>query len=144
MVIGVNGAAERGCGERGEHLVHVHVRTCARSGLVHVNRKLCVVLARNHFVGRGRNGLSNVAVEHTEFGVGKGGRFFDLCEGRDVRRLQGRTRNRKVLDGTLGLSCVQGVLRYTHLTHGVVLDAELFVGGHVRETFPMTDWMPLQ
>ena len=56
-------------GERGDHLVRVHVRRGAGAGLEDVDRKLVVELARRDPVGGGGDALSLLGVEQPELGV---------------------------------------------------------------------------
>ena len=85
-------------GERGDHLVRVHVRGRARAGLEDVDRELVVELARGDPVAGGGDPLGLLGVEEAELGVRARGRRLDPSEpagdgGRD--RLAG---DRKVLD----------------------------------------------
>ena len=54
---------------------------------------------------------------------------LDQTEGRDQRRVDRDAGDREVLDRSLGLGLVEGGGRHPHLAHGVVLDAEVVVGG---------------
>ena len=56
-------------GERGDHLVRVHVRGGARPGLEDVDRELVIVLAGRDCVAAGGDPLSQVGVELAELGV---------------------------------------------------------------------------
>src|SRR5690606_20168568 len=116
-----------GCQVR-QHLVHVHVRRGARTGLVHVDRELPVVLAGDDLVGGLGDRVGDVAVESAEVLVRERRRLLDAGERGDLRGLEAHARDREVLHRTLGLSAVQRVHGYTHFTHGVVLDAVLLLG----------------
>ncbi len=74
-------------GERGDHLVRVHVRGRARAGLEDVDRELVVELARRDPGRGGRDPLRLVAVEQAEVGVRARGGALDAAEpARDRRR----------------------------------------------------------
>ena len=70
----------------------------------------------------------DVGVEHPEVGVDARGCALDRRERGDERPLDGRARDREVLDGALGLRPPLGPGRDPHLPHGVVLDAVLRAG----------------
>ena len=76
VVVGVDVVA----GQRGDHLVGVHVRRRARAGLEDVDRKLVVELARRDAVGRGRDALGLVGVEQAELGVDASGGGLDPAQ----------------------------------------------------------------
>jgi len=80
------GAKARGR-KRGEHLVHVHVRRGARSGLVGVDRKLVVVVAADEFVGRVGDGRCDASVQNPQRTVDDGRGLLDAREGDDLGRL---------------------------------------------------------
>ena len=73
-------------GERGEHLVRVHVRGGARAGLEDVDRELVVELARGDLLGRGGDPLGLVGVEQPELGVHAGGSALDAARASGRRR----------------------------------------------------------
>ena len=125
VVIGVHGRAEQSRRERREHLVHVHVRRGAAAGLVGVDRELLVVLAGDQAVGGASDGVGDGGVQDAEFLVHERGGALDSGERDDLGRLQPGTRDREVLDGTLRLRTIQRGDRHEHLTHRVVLHAEL-------------------
>ncbi len=56
-------------GERGDHLVRVHVRARARAGLEDVDRELVVVLALGDRIAGGGNPLRLLGIEQPERGV---------------------------------------------------------------------------
>ncbi len=75
--------------ERGEHLVHVHVRRRARPGLEDVDRELVVVAAAAHFGGGVVDGLGHVLVDHAEPSVDGRARALDRGQRGDQRRSSG-------------------------------------------------------
>ncbi len=76
VVVGVDALA----GQRGDHLVGVHVRRGAGAGLEDVDRELVVQLAAGDAVGGGSDPVGLVAVEQAEVGVHVGGGALDPAE----------------------------------------------------------------
>jgi hypothetical protein len=113
VVVGVH----VGSGECRDHLVGVHVRRGARTGLEHVDGELGVVLAGGDGVGGSSDALGDVGIEQTEFGVHPGRRGLDAPEpsghlGRD--RFAG---HREVVNRLAGL----GTPQFVRLGHEVNL-----------------------
>ena len=98
------------------------------AGLEDVDREVLVPLAAGH----ARRGLGDrvgdLAVEHAEVGVDRGGRALDGGQGADQLPLDGGAGDREVLDGPLGLRPPLGPRRDADLAHGVVLDAVVRAG----------------
>jgi hypothetical protein len=99
VVVGVDAVA----GDRGDHLVGVHVRRRAGAGLEDVDRELVVELAVRDPVAGCGDAVGLVLVEEAQIGVGPGGCGLDPAEpARNVARdrLAGHL---EVLDRLLGL-----------------------------------------
>ncbi len=126
---GCTGRAELRRCERGQHLVHVHVRAGARPGLVGVDRELAVVVAGDELVGGDDDRVGDGSVDDAELFVDDRGGPLDAGEGDDLRGLEPGSGDREVLDGALRLRSVQRGRGDAHLAHGVVLDAEVLAGG---------------
>ena len=75
----------RAGGERGEHLVHVHVGAGARAGLEDVDRELVVVLAADDLVGGAADRLGHVLVDDAELGVDAAAAAFTRASARRAR-----------------------------------------------------------
>jgi hypothetical protein len=110
MVVGVDGrfpaahAGQHFIGAPGDHLVGVHVRLGARSGLPDDQRELVVEVASSHF-GRGLlDRLGEVGVEPADARIHPRRRLFDEAQGMDdfQRHLLARA-EREVADRPLGL-----------------------------------------
>ena len=91
-----------------------------------------MVVAGDDLVGRGDDRVGDVGRDDAELLVDDRGGALDAGEGDDLRRLEAGSGDREVLDSALGLGPVQRGRRNLHLTHRVVLDAELLVGGAQR------------
>ena len=89
VVVRVHRAAERLGGKGRDHLVGVHVRRRARTGLEHVHREVVVEPAVRDGVGRLLDRGGHVGVEHAELAVGVGGRRLDAGQGGDVAGVEG-------------------------------------------------------
>ncbi|CAB4572038.1 unannotated protein [freshwater metagenome] len=122
MVVRVNIQTRGSASESREHLVHVHVRGGARACLVGVNGELVVVVARNDGLCGADDCFCGRGIKNSEFGVDQGCGSLYLGEGHNLGWLKSATRNREVLDRTLRLGAIEGVLGNSNLTHGVVFD----------------------
>jgi hypothetical protein len=98
-------------GERGDHLVRVHVRRRAGAGLEDVDRELVVELACGDSVGGGRDPLGLVRVEQAELGVDAGGSALDPPEPPGDGDRDRLARNREVGHGLAGLRAPELALR---------------------------------
>ena len=114
--------------QRGQDLVGVHVRRGSRAGLEHVDGEVSVEFTGDDLICGVLDGGGAGFVEHTELEVGLRRSLLHLCQRGDVSGFESLARDREVLDGTLGLCAVEGVLGDFDLTHGVVFDAKFF--GH--------------
>ena len=131
--LGCTGRPQLAGGERGDHLVGVHVRRRAGSGLEDVDRELVVVAGRPRPAPRPRRDrLGQILVENAELGVDLRRGPLDLGQRPDVRRLQATPGDREVLHGPLRLGPPQRVRRDPDLAHRVAFDAvATVVGSHV-------------
>ena len=73
-------SAERFVGEVGDHLVHIHVRLRARTGLPDFEREFAVVFARRNLRRRGGDRLRQRPAQQTEFRIGQRGGMLDEAE----------------------------------------------------------------
>ena len=94
MVVGVSLVA----GERGDHLVGVHVRGRSRAGLEGIDRELVVVLALGDLVAGTGDALGEVGVQQAQLGVHARGRGLDAPEPVDDLVVHRVARDREVLD----------------------------------------------
>ena len=122
-------------GQRGEHLVDVHVGAGARPGLEDVDREGVVVCAADDLVGACTDGLGLLLVDDPELGVDPRCGLLHPGHRHDVRGLQGGAADREVLHRPLRLRAPQGVLGHFDVAHAVVLGAGLplvgwLLGGH--------------
>ena len=130
-------------GERGEHLVHVHVRrgAASRSGR---RRPGTGRGAARRSAGRRPSAIASaiVAVEDAELAVDDGGRPLDAGERHDLRRLEPGARDREVLDRALRLGAVEAPYAGTRTSPIVSCSmrysaASMVVGrGHVVVVLP--------
>jgi hypothetical protein len=81
-------AAQQLAGAVGQHLVDVHVGLRARAGLPHHQRELARVLAGQHLIGGGVDGLGLLGIQQTQRMVDRGRGLLDLRQrGNDLARL---------------------------------------------------------
>ena len=103
----------------GNHLVGVHVRRGAGTGLKNVHRELRIQFSIDHFLGCFLDGLGNVPGQETETGIGRGGKFLDEPQRPNKFSWKAQLTDRKVLDGTGGLRAVVGIRRHLHRAHRI-------------------------
>ena len=133
MVVGVHGlvGGQAGAGDFvgavGQHLVHVHVRLCARAGLPHHQRELAMELACQHIIGGLHNQSGLFFLDATQASIGLGGSLFHQSHGVDQRLRQGFATDFEVIAAALGLRAPVGIGGYFHIAHGVVFGTG---GGH--------------
>ncbi|MNQ75696.1 hypothetical protein D3C85_905000 [compost metagenome] len=96
-------AAEQLAGAVRQHLVEVHVGLGAGAGLPDHQRKLGVVLATQHLVGGGHDGLGLACGEQPLGVVDPGAGGLDAGEGVDELKRLALTRDVEVVQGALGL-----------------------------------------
>ena len=130
VVVGVHGHAV-GRRDAGDHLVGVHVRAGARTGLEHVDRELVVVLAVGDLGGGGDDRVGLLRRQQAEVLVHLRAGALEQAERADLGALQAAARDREVLHGTLGLGAPQRLDGHPDLAHGVVLDAVFGLGSRV-------------
>ena len=91
VVVGVDGAfaaalaGQTLVGDRGQHLVHVHVGLRARSGLPDFQRELFGPFAGENLVGGGDNRVGEFGRQQAEVAVDAGRGFLDQNERREQR-----------------------------------------------------------
>ena len=122
---GWTGRPSRSVARRGEHLVGVHVRRGAGTGLEDVDRELVGMPTVGDLGGRGRDGLRDVVRDHAELGVDLRGRPLDRGQGGDQAGVDADAADREVLHRPLRLRPPLGGRGDPYLTHRVVLDPEL-------------------
>ena len=112
-------AAQSFAGDIRDHLVRVHVRLRARSGLPHGEGELRVQLACGHGLRRILDRIGEHRVEHTELAIGARRRLFDDAERMDdlVRHLF--LADREVLEAALGLRPPEAVGGHFDRAHAV-------------------------
>ena len=147
MIVGVNLAvhpalaAEQFAGAVGDHFVQIHVGLRAAAGLPDDERKLVVVLAGDHFVGRGDDRLAHGGVfELPEVEVDLGRRALDLGQGVDQRQRHAIGADLEVLERALSLSTPEAVGRNFHLAHRVGFNARLGCHRFPRLGLPRVYW----
>ena len=111
------------CCPGGDHLVGIHVRRCAGSGLEHVERELLVPIAVRDLEGRQVNGMGDLCIKQPEAGVHFGGNGLDEPQRADEIAGKADPAHGKVLDGTGGLGAVEGGAGDGHFAHAVAFDA---------------------
>ncbi len=121
----MHGGAERLAGQGGQHLVHVHVRRGARAGLVDVDGKLVVPLARRHLASRLDDGVGDRLVNDLGAPVLGRHRALDVSQSGNQQALDTQPRDGKVVHSPLRLSLPFGLGGNLHIAHGVVLDPVL-------------------
>ncbi len=132
VVVGVNGLFRADDATReldravGDHLVGVHVRLRAGTGLEHDQRKLGVELAVDHFLRRALDQCRLVAIELAERRVGARRAFLQQTERADHRPapLEAAHTDREIVDRALRLRAPQVLCGDAHFAERVLLDAE--------------------
>jgi hypothetical protein len=125
VVVRVHRAAETLLGQRGDHLVGVHVGRGARAGLEDVDRELVVPLSLGDVGGGLRDGLRHVGVEHAQLAVHLRGHGLDQTERRYVGRFEPAPGYREVLHSPLCLRSPLGRRRDSYFAHRVMFDPEI-------------------
>jgi hypothetical protein len=125
LVVRVHRPSEALAGEVGDDLVHVHVGGRAGAGLEDVDGELVVPFAFGHLGRRVVDGVVDVLREHAQAVVHARRRPLDRGERADERPLDPEPGDREVVDRPLGLGTPARPRRHSHLSHGVVLGAEL-------------------
>ncbi len=128
-----------GRGDGRDHLVGVHVRAGARTGLEDVDGELVVVQAVGDLTGGRDDRVGLLRRQQAEVLVHLRARALEQAECADLGALERPERDREVLHRALGLRAPQRVDRHPHFAHGVVLDAvsgffcviDSAVGGHL-------------
>ena len=123
VIVRVHCAAQVPAGERGDHLVGIHVAAGARAGLKHIEGECRIVSAGRHFRRCRLHRRGNVRRQQTQPAVGARRSLFDQAEGADEGARQGLSADRKVIDRALGLRAPQRLCRHLQFTHAVVLHA---------------------
>ena len=128
VVVGMHGTglAEFFRRERGQHLVHVHVRRRTRARLKDIDRELLVPESLGHLSRSRRNGVGDALVDARDIAqarVDSRGFALDHRQSSDEPALDRKSRDREVLDGALCLCAPLRVGRNSHVPHRVVLDA---------------------
>ncbi len=100
----------------------------AGARLVHVDDELIAELAGEHFVGRGHDGMADVAGQVIRGRVGRRRRFLDEDGGRHELVGCAKAADRKVLGGALGLDPVVRVGRNVVLAQRIALAANVALG----------------
>ena len=116
-------AAEELAGPIRQHLVHVHVGLRAAARLPHRERKLAIVLARDHLVGRLDDGLGLLGVEQLQVEVHLRSRPLHPRERLDQLRRHLLGADLEVEQRALRLGAPQPVGRDLDGAEGVLLDA---------------------
>ncbi len=111
----------------GEHLVHVHVGLRAGARLPDHERKLPVVLAGEHLVRRGGDGVRLVRGERLQLGVHQRAGALDPRERADQLDRHALAGDAEVLERALRLRAPELVGGNADVSEGIVLDA---VVGH--------------
>jgi hypothetical protein len=108
----------------GDHLVGVHVRLRARSGLEHHQRKLAVPMAVDDLLGRAIDEARLVRGQHGELRVRTCRRLLDDAERAHHRppEAEARDPDRKIVDRALRLRAPQALGRHRHFAERVLLD----------------------
>ncbi len=119
------GRGEADLGEAGDHLVRVHVRGGAGSGLEDVEGKMIVVPPLRHLGGRGGDRFRHRGGEEGEFAVRLGGRTLHQAERVQERGGEFEPAHAEILHGALGLGAPEGLRRHAHPAHRIAFDSRL-------------------
>ena len=122
-------AAQQLAGAVGQHLVDVHIGLRARAGLPHHQREFARVLAGQHLIGGGVDGLGLLGIQQTQGMVHRGRCLLHLRQrGNDLARLLFAA-DVEVLQRTLGLGPPEPVGRNVDGAEGVFFLARGLAGG---------------
>src|SRR5665213_1855704 len=116
-------------GEMRDHLVSIHVRRCAATGLENVDDKLSVVIAGCHGIGSLLDGCGKFGRQLAQPSVYSRGGAFNYAQRAQEGARKSQPADREILNRALRLRTVQRIGGDAHFAHGVPLDA-VFHGGY--------------
>ena len=106
-----------------DHLVGVHVRACARTGLEDVDRKVAVQFSF-YYLLRGLNDeTAALLVESLKIPICLRGRPLDESERTNEWTTEPIPAHREIEDCTLGRRAIQRISRHLHSAHGIFFGA---------------------
>ena len=126
VIVRVHDAARAGKdrgGPVGHHLVGVHVRRGARTGLEHVEREMRIESAVGDLLRRLRNRIGHLRVQQSELAIHLRRGLLDQSHRAEEPARKTDPADRKIDHGPLRRGAVVGLLWYFHLTHRVALHA---------------------
>jgi hypothetical protein len=124
-VLGADGAAEQLDRAVGDHLVGVHVRLGAGTGLPDGEREIVVELAVDHLARRFGNGHRRVPVQLAEIAIGQRGRLLDDAERADQRQRHRLRADREIHQRAAGLRAPVAVGRHLDFAHRIGFGSHL-------------------
>ena len=132
LVVGVHRRAQRAAGQRGDHLVGVHVGRGAGTGLVHVDGEMRVVFARGHRPCGVLHGLGDALGQQAQPGIDLGRGALDQPQRADEATRHRPAGDGEVLHRPLRLRTPQRIGRHVQFAHAVVFDAGACGAGLAR------------
>src|SRR5262249_1644413 len=123
-IVGMYGLPGTRTGQMRDHLVGIHVRARARTGLKDIDRKLRIVAALSNLTSSLANGSGERGIELTEVLVGHGRGLLDEAESTNEGARHPQTAQSEILYGALGLCAPERIGRNSQLAHTVALDPD--------------------
>ena len=123
VVVGMHGPFDRqlAVGQRGNHLIGIHVGRSARTGLVDIHREMGVMPVGRHLGGSGLDRGRTFGRQQAKTAIDPCRRRLDQPQCGNETGRQRPAGDREIVQRTLGLGTPQGLGRHLQLPHRIML-----------------------